>query len=212
MNAENRLLAIGDIHGCIEKLEWLIAKVELREDDTIIFLGDYINRGSNSSGVIEYLLKLKEKYRSIFLMGNHEIMFLDYLRNGNSAFLLNGGSITIRSYVKNNNFHVPSCHLEFYEELRPFFVTEKFIFVHAGLRPGIPLVNQDWKDLLWIRDEFLLTDYDWGKTIVYGHNVNKKPILLKNRIGLDTGCVYREDEGFGKLTCCDVISRIVWSV
>lgn len=207
-----RLLAVGDIHGCLERLEALLEKVEPTENDAVVFLGDYINRGPDSKGVIDFLLDFKTRVPSVFLLGNHEKMFLDYISNDSPSFLFNGGDKTLENYNCPDLRHIPQEHLAFFSELYPYYETDNFIFVHAGLRPGILLRDQDINDLVWIRDEFLYSEYDWGKTIVYGHTKNRMPILLKNRIGLDTGCVYSTEDGYGRLSCCDVISRFVWSV
>jgi serine/threonine protein phosphatase 1 len=212
MQITKRLLAVGDIHGCLEKLEALLAKVEPTENDTIVFLGDYINRGPDSKGVVDFLLDFKTQVPSVFLLGNHEKMLLDYISDGSPSFFFNGGEKTLVSYHCHDLRHIPQDHLAFFNELCPYYETDNFIFVHAGLRPGILLRDQDINDLVWIRDEFLHSEYDWGKTIVYGHTKNRMPMLRKNRIGLDTGCVYSAAEGYGRLSCCDVISRVVWSV
>lgn len=209
-----RLLAVGDIHGCLGKLEALVTKIRPCEDDRMIFLGDYINRGPDSRGVIDFLLELKNKVPCVFLLGNHEQMLLEYISNNNSAFLLNGGDKTLESYNYNSSGagEMPVSHTSFFNELDPYYETKDHIFVHAGLKPGIPPKDQNLNDLIWIRDEFLYSDYDWGKTIVYGHTINRMPILLKNRIGLDTGCLYPLSDGYGCLTCCDVIKRVIYSV
>lgn len=207
-----RLLAVGDIHGCLDKLEALVTKIRPSEDDRMVFLGDYINRGPDSRGVVDFLLDLKSKVPCVFLLGNHEKMLLEFLANNNSEFLFNGGDKTLESYNCNNFGGMPFSHISFFNELYPYYETNDHIFVHAGLKPGIPPKEQNLHDLIWIRDEFLYSDYDWGKTIVYGHTINRMPILLKNRIGLDTGCVYPPSEGYGCLTCCDVIKRVVYSI
>jgi len=207
-----RLLAVGDIHGCLDKLVALVAKVQPTEDDMMVFLGDYINRGPDSRGVIDFLIDLKSKVPCIFLLGNHEKMFLEFYANNNSNFLLNGGDKTLESYNFHNIGGFPLSHISFFNELYPYHETNDHIFVHAGLKPGLPLENQNINDLIWIREVFIHSDYDWGKTIVYGHTINRMPILLKNRIGLDTGCVYPLSEGYGSLTCCDVIKRVIYSI
>jgi|SRR5208283_1156396 len=207
-----RLLAIGDIHGCLDKLEALVMKIRPSQDDRIVFLGDYINRGPDSRGVIDFLLNLRSKVTCIFLLGNHEKMILEFLDNNNSEFLLNGGYKTLESYNCNNFDGMPLSHISFFNELYPYYETNDHIFVHAGLKPGIPIREQNINDLIWIRDEFINSDYDWGKTIIYGHTINRVPILIKNRIGLDTGCVYPSSEGYGRLTCFDVMERVLYSV
>ena len=176
-------------------------------DDQVVFLGDYIDRGPASAGVINYLIEFGNTLpTTIFLRGNHEQMFSDYLDGHDPAlFLMNGGVETLNSYHDREQWPIPSAHHAFLAELKNYYETEKHIFVHAGLRPGIPLAGQSDKDLLWIRQEFLRSNYDWGKVVVYGHTPRNKPLLTETRIGLDSGCVYGR-----KLTCCDVLTGQLW--
>jgi serine/threonine protein phosphatase 1 len=202
-----RLLAIGDIHGCLDQLRELLARVVPTPQDQLVFLGDYVDRGPDSAGVVEALLALREQLpRTVFLRGNHEQMLLDVLSGGDPAiFLLNGGEQTIASYRNRGGWPPPAAHRDFYHSLTSSFETEQFIFVHAGLRPGIPLARQDPADILWIRQAFLRSDEDWGKTVVFGHTPRESVLVSKTRIGLDTGCVYG-----GHLTCCEVLSGRCW--
>jgi serine/threonine protein phosphatase 1 len=202
-----RLLALGDIHGCRRPLAALLEQVAPTADDRVVFLGDYIDRGPDSAGVIDDLLELRARFpETVFLRGNHEQMLLDVLAGGDPAsFLFNGGGKTVASYRARNAWPPPAEHLAFFEQLPAWLVTERFIFVHAGLRPGLPVQGQLPDDLLWIRHEFLDSGHDWGKTVVFGHTPREEPLLTESRIGLDTGCVYG-----GRLTCCDVLSRQIW--
>jgi len=202
-----RLLAIGDIHGCLDQLKTLIALVKPTVDDQVVFLGDYVDRGPDSFGVIDYLIEFaKSLPATVFLRGNHEQMFTDYLAGHEpTTFLMNGGLKTLSSYQSNGEWPIPLPHRTFLEALHNVVETEAHIFVHAGLRPGVPLTEQDIIDLLWIRREFVTSDYDWGKTVVYGHTPLKAPLLTGARLGLDTGCVYGR-----QLTCCDVRTRQIW--
>lgn len=202
-----RLLAIGDIHGCLTQLRSLVGQVAPTVHDQLIFLGDYVDRGPDSAGVVEELLALREQLpRTVFLRGNHEQMLLDVLAGGDPAtFLLNGGEQTIASYRNRGGWPPPAAHRDFYHSLTYSFETEQFIFVHAGLRPGTPLALQNPADLLWIRQLFLRSDEDWGKTVVFGHTARETVLVSKTRIGLDTGCVYG-----GCLTCCEVLSGRCW--
>ena len=204
-----RWLAVGDIHGCLTQLTELMELVNPTADDRIVFLGDYIDRGPASAEVIDYLVGFAAAYpEAVFLRGNHEQMFLDYLNGFDPAmFLINGGQQTLDSYRDCRMWPLPPSHRLFLDSLRYYFESERHIFVHAGLRPGIPLTEQDNFDMLWIRHEFLESDFDWGKPVVYGHTPLKEPLLGERRIGVDTGCVYGR-----RLTCCDVISRRIWQV
>jgi serine/threonine protein phosphatase 1 len=133
-------------------------------------------------------------------------MFADYLDDQDpTLFLMNGGTRTLSSYQDNKLWPIPSSHRSFLEKLSNYYATSDYIFVHAGLRPEVPLGEQDASDLLWIRRDFIDSDYDWGKTVVYGHTPLKEPFMTETRLGLDTGCVYGR-----QLTCCDVLTRQIW--
>ncbi|MBW2477303.1 MAG: serine/threonine protein phosphatase [Deltaproteobacteria bacterium] len=202
-----RLLAIGDIHGCLFELQDLLDQVNPQTEDRIVFLGDYVDRGPDSAGVISFLLALRDLFpQTVYLRGNHEQMFLDFLSGADpSLFLLNGGTETLNSYQNERLWPIPEAHRMFLETLDYSFETDDFIFAHAGLRPGLPLSEQSLEDLLWIRQDFLKSEYDWGKTVVFGHTPLKAPYQKNNRIGLDTGCVYGRS-----LTCCDVKNGQLW--
>lgn len=202
-----RLLAVGDIHGCLHQLKALMGQVIPSLADQVVFLGDYVDRGPASFGVIDYLLEFGKTFPStIFLRGNHEQMFSDYLEGHDpTVFLNNGGMKTLDSYQQAEMWPIPESHRNFITTLRDVYETNDYIFVHAGLRPGLALAKQDRRDLLWIRREFINSDYDWGKTVVYGHTPLKAPFIAETRLGLDTGCVYGR-----QLTCCDVRTRQIW--
>ena len=204
-----RWLAVGDIHGCLAQLTELMERVKPTFADRVVFLGDYVDRGPDSAGVIDYLIEFAAIFpKTVFLRGNHEQMFLDYLDGQDSAmFLINGGRQTLDSYRDRRMWPIPISHRRFFESLEHSFESEHHIFVHAGLRPGIPLAEQADFDMLWIRHEFLESDFDWGKAIVYGHTPRQEPLLGDHRIGVDTGCVYGR-----QLTCCEVITQRIWQV
>lgn len=190
-----KLFAVGDIHGCLDRLDVLLQRIPVDwSADRLIFLGDYIDRGPDSRQVIELLLDYKRRYgdRITFLEGNHEWMFSRYLEGEDcGSFLLCGGRQTVESYgLKGKAVEVPDSHREFLEDLEPFHQTESYIFVHAGVRPGIPLAEQSLEDLLWIRSPFLESPYNWGKRVVFGHTPFSAPLLEENKIGIDTGAVY----------------------
>jgi serine/threonine protein phosphatase 1 len=203
-----RLLAVGDIHGCLDHLERLMARVEPTAADRVVFLGDYIDRGPDGKGVIDYLIDFGRRFpRSVFLKGNHEAMFLDFLAGREQLlYLYNGGGTTLESYQKESGIRIPKAHLDFLEGLPASFATKDFIFAHAGLRPGLPLEEQSEHDLIWIRNEFIAADYDWGRTVVFGHTPVREPFFAANKIGVDTGAVYGR-----VLSCCDVRRRVCWN-
>ncbi len=204
-----KIFAIGDTHGCVAKVQALMSQLPLNaKRDTLVFLGDYLDRGPDPKGMIDYLISLKAKFpNAVFLLGNHEQMFLNYYRNNEdrALYLLNGGESTIISYggraglKDGRNMQVPESHLEFLSGLPAFYETDDYIFVHAGLRPGVPLDQQDPEDMLWIRREFIESTQDFGKIVVFGHSALDEPLIQPNKIGVDTGAVYG-----GKLTAVEL--------
>jgi len=211
-----KIFAIGDIHGCRSKLEKLVPRIRIDGDkDTLVFIGDYIDRGPDSRGVVDLVLDLKEKIRTVIcLKGNHEEMFLDYVCRGRdeSFYLFNGGDATIASYgcrktKEGMELDIPESHMDFFNSLLLWYETDEYIFVHAGLRDGVPLDDQDAHDLLWVRYEFIRSSYDFGKTVIFGHTPisHGDPLFLPGRIGIDTGAVYG-----GRLTCVELPSRKVY--
>lgn len=201
-----KIFAIGDIHGCSDKLTALMDKIEEDFDhrlDTLVFMGDYIDRGPDSFGVISCLIDLKNRFENIiFLKGNHEDMLEKYLLPSNldkHTYIVNGGKHTLESYMKHcspGSPAIPPEHLHFFSALSDFYETDDYIFVHAGLREHVPLEAQIPDDFLWIRSDFIHSDYDFGKIIVFGHTPFIEPLIRSGRIGIDTGAVYGN-----KLTC-----------
>ncbi len=172
--------------------------------DTLIFLGDYVDRGPKSRQVITTLLQLKKKtnLRLVFLKGNHEFMFYNYLTGADrSIFLRVGGLQTLSSYSISPNQDgnllqfLPAAHRTFFESLALTHEDRHGIYVHAGLQPGIHISRQspDW--CLWVRDRFIRSSFDFGKPVIFGHTVFPEPLVESNKIGIDTGAVYG-----GKLT------------
>lgn len=189
------IFAIGDIHGCYDKLVGLIKVLPLRDDDLIIFLGDYIDRGPDSKGVVDFIISLQKERvdKIICLKGNHEKMFLDYLNGINiDIFFANGGMATIKSYSKGGSFFLPEEHYNFFKNLRLYYETEEYFFVHAGIMPNKAISEQSEEDLLFIRGEFIYSDFYTRKKIIFGHTPSRNflPYFDKNKIGIDTGAVY----------------------
>ncbi|MDM8522511.1 metallophosphoesterase family protein [Desulfococcaceae bacterium HSG8] len=197
-----KIFAIGDIHGTYNKLAALMDKIDIDpESDTLVFVGDYIDRGPDSFEVVEYLIDLKKHCRNtVFLKGNHEDMLEKYIYGPDKyTYLVNGGRKTLESYMKQTSVSappIPGDHLDFFESLVLFYETDSYIFVHAGLRENIPLEMQEPDDLLWIRTEFIQSDYDFGKQVIFGHTPFLEPLVNLNKIGIDTGAVYGNE-----LTC-----------
>ena len=207
---KGRIFAIGDIHGCNHELRKLLPRIEPDPlTDTVVFLGDYIDRGPDSRGVIDTILDFKRAFPdAICLKGNHEDMFLDsYLNEKNvDLYFYNRGASTLYSYgVSIADFpavkFLPEEHLKFFTNLPLYYETDDYIFVHAGLRPKVSLEEQSLEDLLWIRDEFINSRWNFGKTVVFGHTPLAEPLIEKNKIGIDTGVVYG-----GHLTCLELPS------
>lgn len=198
-----KTFVIGDIHGCHQALNELWRKISpISAEDTVVFLGDYIDRGPDSRQVIDEILAIKKLLpRVITLMGNHEQMLLNFLEGKEETpFLEVGGIETLASYGliagESNPPEIPPVHLDFFRNLIPFWQNQEAIYVHAGLMPGRPLALQPKSWLFWAREEFLATDFDFGKPVIYGHTPFSKPRIDQHRIGIDTGAVYG-----GHLTC-----------
>jgi serine/threonine protein phosphatase 1 len=198
-----RLFAVGDVHGCADELEALLRGLPLERGDTVAFVGDYIDRGPDSRAAVDVLLALRarDELTTVFLKGNHEDMCLAYLgRHGSwgDAWHLNGGTATLRSYglppsapPADVATRLPPAHLAFFEDIRTWHRTGDFLVVHAGIRPGLPLEQQDEEDLFWIREEFIAARHGLPYTVVFGHTPQRRVLVdLPWKIGIDTGCVY----------------------
>lgn len=213
-NNTGNIFAIGDIHGCYDKLCSLMQKIDIDfECDTLVFLGDYIDRGPCSFEVVEFLIDLKKRTSNIiFLKGNHEAMLETYIAGTDRmSYLASGGRQTVENYIKHNKindvFLVPDAHLNFFKSLDLFYQTDDYIFVHAGLRDNVALEMQTTADFLWMREPFLKSKYDFGKRVVFGHTHLPKPLVMPNKIGIDTGAVYGN-----KLTCVKLPEVVFYSV
>lgn len=189
---------VGDIHGCASALAALLPLIEERAE-SFVFLGDYIDRGPDSKGVIDLLLDFRRRQpRTVFLMGNHELMLLDFLVGQDSSFFLNaGGEATLASYGLTPDAgpdvlrtRLPPEHLAFLNGLSMLWENEHCICVHAGLEPGVHLSRQTAGCCLWVRDEFIRSRHGFDKTVVFGHTPFVKPLVRRDKIGIDTGAVY----------------------
>jgi serine/threonine protein phosphatase 1 len=226
-----RVYAVGDIHGRLDLLTQLLGQIgemeaALPADRAIlVFLGDYIDRGPDSRGVIELLRTgLPDHFEPVFLRGNHEEMMLQTLQSPEyfDFWALNGGIATARSYgvqiAEDTPVHfldsvticrelaeaVPQSHKDFMQALPIKAEAGDYLFVHAGIRPNVPIEAQTDRDCLLIRDEFLTFQGEFGKVIVHGHTPVPEPESLHNRIGIDTGAFHT-----GRLTalCLEGHSR-----
>lgn len=208
---------IGDIHGCHDALLRLLDKVDPDPaQDTLVFLGDYIDRGLQSYQVVELMLSLQQVFpRCITLLGNHEHVFLAFLKGRYQDFYLNmGGQETLESYGIRPPFkragiaeEIPASHKQFFSNLLLLWENQHGIYVHAALSPSRHLSQQKPKWCLWGKDSFLLNDHKFPKPVVYGHTTFANPQMDQYKIGIDTGAVYG-----GKLTCLCLPDRTFISV
>jgi serine/threonine protein phosphatase 1 len=219
---ERRIYAIGDIHGRLDLLRDLHEAI--RKDaakapnkrKTLVYLGDYVDRGPQSSEVIDVLVREPlEGFRTVHLKGNHEDFLLRFLEDAfiGPDWMMNGGMETLESYdlrfydrgcawdglegIRRDFLEVlPESHLDFLQGLERYHVEGDYLFVHAGIKPGVAVENQADEDLMWIRHGFLDCEADLGKIVVHGHTIRNTPDERPNRIGIDTGAFYS-----GRLTC-----------
>jgi serine/threonine protein phosphatase 1 len=217
MNAA-RTLVVGDIHGCADELSRLLDALAPTAADTVVFLGDYIDRGPSAKAVIDRLLRLRrEGPRCIFLKGNHEDMFLAFIGypgNYPDAFLFNGGETTLRSYRLDGRdpaavaARLPADHLEFLLSLERQSRHGQFLCVHAGLAPTRALTDQRDEEIFWIRDEFIQNPHPFPFTVVFGHTPRREVLVqLPYKIGLDTGLVY-----WNKLSCLELEEKQLFQI
>ena len=207
---EKRAFIIGDVHGCLDMLRRLIDAIRWDpSSDRLIYVGDYIDRGEDIFGVVDYIVSQKKSSDLVeCIIGNHELMLLDYLEGRRQGlFFFNGGGSTIRSYRSNlkepQGLLFPPDHMELFNGLKPFCDLGDYLVVHAGFRPAIPIEDQSLEDMVWIREEFIYSDFDFGKKVVFGHTPFREPLVRENKIGIDTGAVYGN-----KLTCLELPGEI----
>lgn len=205
-----RVYAVGDIHGCdglLAQLHRAMAKdaASFGGERKIVYLGDYVDRGPDSRGVIDRLIRGLPGFSARHLKGNHDAALLDFLAHSETypAWQNYGGTETLVSYgvrpprgdspaaleETRTAFAaaLPPAHLQFLRDLELSVVIGDYLFVHAGIRPGIALDSQSEQDLLWIRDEFLYSSRTYEKIVVHGHTPTDRPVRMSNRIGVDTG-------------------------
>jgi len=197
-----KTFVIGDIHGEFPLLIELMNDLPIDWDnDRIVFLGDYIDRGNFIKETINYLSQIKGDV--VFLRGNHEDMFLKYLVGKDmELYLLNGGKKTLSQiddliWLK-----------DFIMKTQIYFEDENYFYIHGGLEDRSIEDNIrycDPEDLLWIRDDFIESRYDWGKKIVFGHTIFETPLIEDNKIGIDTGAYIN-----GVITCIELPSEKIY--
>ena len=214
-----RIYAIGDVHGCLDELKdvhhRIAADLEKRPagDFRIVHIGDYVDRGPDSRGVVDYLIGLCETMpNAVCLQGNHDHMFVESV-SGNSplrqTWLQNGGAETLESYgltvadyldrlAVRRGFDdvIPSAHITFLAGLKRMVRLGDYLFVHAGINPDLPLDAQPDEALLWMRQPFLGDGREFDAVVIHGHTPVNRPEVKANRVGIDTGAVFG-----GELTC-----------
>jgi serine/threonine protein phosphatase 1 len=206
-----RIYAVSDIHGCADLLERAFQSIDIdlqhnrAKHVLYVFLGDYIDRGLDSRRTLDLLIERARRDTMVFLKGNHEDVLLSFLQDPTRLhdWRQFGGLQTLVSYglrpplnpsaseqldlAKAFAAALPPDHKSFLERLKPSFSCGDFFFVHAGIRPGVALDEQEEEDLLWIRDEFLTSELDIGKFIIHGHTPVREPDLRRYRLNIDTG-------------------------
>lgn len=213
-----RLFAIGDIHGCPDELDVILKAIAPVAGDTVVFVGDYVDRGPSARDVINLALEVeKGGAEAVFLKGNHEDMMLAYLGmpgNYGESFLFNGGVATLESYgVPESDLpealhHIPEAHLGFFRHLSISYLRPPYLFVHAGIMPTRQLEEQQIEDMLWIRQEFIFNPHRIDATVVFGHTPMRGVMIdLPYKLGIDTGLVYG-----GKLTCVEFNEGVLYQV
>ncbi|UPK33908.1 metallophosphoesterase [Bradyrhizobium sp. 186] len=205
-----RIFAMSDIHGCAHLLEQMLRVIDAdiansRPGYAIeVFMGDYIDRGPDTRSTLDILVERSRRGNAVFLKGNHEAflvrvfeepsLFEDWIRIGGAQTLMSYGLAPpdlkrddpvsiLRDLIR----AMPGEHLEFLDDLRLSYTCGDFFFVHAGVRPGVALAEQRESDLLWIREEFLRSQEQFGKYIVHGHTPVRTAEILANRVNIDTG-------------------------
>jgi serine/threonine protein phosphatase 1 len=198
------IYAIGDVHGCIDQLLALEAKIvedglNIEGEKWLVTVGDHIDRGPDSRAVIAHVMgPAPQGFRRFSLLGNHERMMLDYLAapNEHGYWLAEGGKETLASYGPSG---IPEDHLDFIATRPMHLSLPGWLFVHAGIRPGVPLAQQSDDDLIWIRAPFLTSQLTGGLRVVHGHTPGRDIVVTPHRIDIDTGCFL-----YGKLSAVRV--------
>jgi Calcineurin-like phosphoesterase len=209
-----RLLAIGDVHGCLTALDTLLGFVRPSPADQLVFLGDYVDRGPDTKGVLDRLIELKRTGQALFLRGNHEVM-MQYASEGHEVrfWLSCGGREAVESYARPNGIalmeDIPEHHWHFVRKgLVDWYETETHLFVHANLHPDLPLDRQSTEWLHWqFLDPARHRPHASGKIMICGHSEQRSgtPLKLERAVVIDTHCY-----GDGWLTCLDVNTGEYW--
>ena len=214
--SRGRLFAIGDIHGCVDELTAMLSTIAPVRGDTVVFVGDYVDRGPAARDVVEVLLELRRgSAEYVFLKGNHEDMMLSFLGlpgHYGESFLFNGGAPTLESYGVPEGAlaleWIPADHVDFLKTLATSYLHPPYLFVHAGISPLRQLEEQSVEDMLWIRQEFIFQPHRLDATVIFGHTPMRDVMVdLPYKLGIDTGLVYG-----GKLSCVEFTEGVLYQV
>jgi serine/threonine protein phosphatase 1 len=211
---KGHIFAVGDVHGCAQELRALLQQLPLDRDSTVVFVGDYIDRGPDAKGVVDTVIDLSDYCSVVCLMGNHELMLHEFLDGTDpvlvARFVYNGGSSTLASYADDEgHYFIPANHIEFYRQLKYYHVEGEYCFVHAGLPVDVPDIDLDvhGEDLVWMRRRPGEPDPEFSKIVVHGHSTTLDVEITPRRINLDTACVYGR-----KLSALDLGTKQIYQV
>ncbi len=183
-----RLIGISDIHGEYDKLCSVLEQVCPQKEDTIVFMGDYIDRGAKSREVVDKIISMQDVCNCVYLIGSHEYAMMhapndDYY---NYLFWNYGGDATAKSYGGFDN--IMKLHGDFFRGLKFYYISGNYFFIHAGIRIGIPLEKQSPEDMVYIRSEFYKRKHNLPYKIIFGHTEFDEPQIQDDKICIDTGC------------------------
>ena len=184
-----RYIAITDIRGELGKLESVLSKIDLRPNDIFVFMGDYIDRGPDSKGVVEKVIDISKKHKTITLMGSHEYALLHAKKDDyyNYLFWNYGGPATIKSYGGHFD-KILEIHGDFFRNLKFYHLTKDYLFIHAGIDPRYSLEEQCETDLVYIRGAFYNKKHNLPQKIIFGHTEFDAPLVQDDKICIDLGC------------------------
>ncbi len=216
------MIAIGDIHGCLDSFRQLVTgTLRLEKTDRLVLLGDYIDRGPDSKGVIDFIMQLvSDKYEITALMGNHEDMMLNASKSplDNYSWMINGGYETLKNFGSDSAKNIDRVYIDFIASLPKYIAIGDFIFVHGGFNDEAEDPFSDEYSMLWERRFEYKSPVFKGKIVVHGHRPHPLTELTEQLehhpevINIDTGCVYGRERGLGDLTAIDLYSMKLYSV
>ena len=183
-----RYIAITDIHGEYDKLQSVLSQIDIKNDDVFVFMGDYIDRGPKSKQVVDKIIEISNSYKTICLIGSHEYALLHAKEDEYYDYLFKnyGGPATVKSYGSFENIF--KIHGDFFNNLKFYYLTDKYLFVHAGINPDYDLEHQNEVDLVYIRGKFIYSKHKLSQKIIFGHTEFDKPLIQEDKICIDLGC------------------------